>query len=113
MSSWSREAARACGVSYTGTPNISARCRATAATRAPQSVTCGSPGVFCSASMSSQARSMLRPFKGSAAAFTGVRVAGLGELLGEHGLVLLHEVGGGLDEGAARLAGVLSDQLLD
>src|SRR5690242_12380834 len=97
MRSWRRAAARACGLSYTGTSNIWASWRATAATRAPQSMTWGSPGVRCSASMSSQARSMLRLLKGSAATFArGVVLAA--ELLSEDGLVLLHEVGRGLDE---------------
>src|SRR5213076_1381794 len=91
----------------------------TALTRAPQSVTCGSPGVFCSATMSSQARSMVRcggSFSGSfdeslngAAPTFGVRA----ELLGEHRLVLLHEVGGGVDERPPLLAGVAPHQLLD
>src|SRR5437868_6907615 len=89
---------------------MSAWWRATAATSAPQSVTWGSPGVLCSASMSSQARSILRLFKGSAATFAGALPVGA-ELVGEDGLVLLHEVGGGLDEGVADLPGVLSDQL--
>src|SRR5438105_4053059 len=107
MSSWRSAAARAYGESYTGTPNISARCRATAATRAPQSVTWGSPGVCRSASMRSQARSMRRSFKGPGSGPVAV-FAGLGlgtpwhgALLGERGLVLLHEVGGGLHERTA------------
>src|SRR4051794_6800683 len=93
-------------------PKISASCRLTAATRAPQSVTWGSPGVFCSAIMRSQARSILRLLKGSTTTFA-CAFAVRAEFLGEDGLVLLHEIGGGLHEGVAHFSGVLSDQLFD
>ena len=50
--------------------------------------------------------------QGQRRAFVGA-LAVRAELLGEDVLVLLHEVGGGLDEGVADLPGVLLDELLD